>query len=207
MIREGKSYCELTARIMHYFQILILDEATAAMDTETDLLIQETIREAFADCTMLTIAHRLHTVLGSDRIMVLTQGQVSRLLWLQFLLQSLLYMYRLNWRDSWYCRVEKSCVFIHILSNNFPTAPIIASPWQDQRGENSFYTPRKYRRATVSFKGFLNILCRFNSGMCNNISISKGAQWHFSMVFVKHCGIKQALRDTLPTSQASMWEP
>lgn len=46
------------------------------MDTETDLLIQETVREAFADCTMLTIAHRLHTVLGSDRIMVLAQGQV-----------------------------------------------------------------------------------------------------------------------------------
>lgn len=96
MFREGRSCCELKAAIVLYFQILILDEATAAMDTETDLLIQETIREAFADCTMLTIAHRLHTVLGSDRIMVLTQGQVSRLLWLQFLLQSVLYRCRLD---------------------------------------------------------------------------------------------------------------
>lgn len=46
------------------------------MDAETDALIQETIRSSFQDCTTLTIAHRLHTVLAADRIMVLNRGQV-----------------------------------------------------------------------------------------------------------------------------------
>jgi len=62
--------------VLNQSKLLVFDEATAAMDLETDTMIQRTIRNVFANRTILTIAHRLDTVIDSDRIIVMEAGHV-----------------------------------------------------------------------------------------------------------------------------------
>ncbi|XP_039260712.2 ATP-binding cassette sub-family C member 4-like isoform X1 [Styela clava] len=63
--------------VLNKSKILLIDEATANVDIRTDQLIQTTIREKFEQCTVVTIAHRINTIIDSDKILVLDEGQVK----------------------------------------------------------------------------------------------------------------------------------
>ncbi|KAJ2075388.1 Canalicular multispecific organic anion transporter 1 [Coemansia sp. S155-1] len=84
-------------------KIVVLDEATANVDLETDKSIQALIFNEFSDCTVLTIAHRLETIMNSDRIIVMDKGTIAEIGTPQELLA----------KDGMFAQLVKSSEFGH----------------------------------------------------------------------------------------------
>jgi len=75
--REDCAYCLLARALLGGRRTVFLDECTANVDYETDVAVQRAVRNALAGCTVICIAHRIHTIIDYDRIACLSEGRLA----------------------------------------------------------------------------------------------------------------------------------
>lgn len=78
-VGQRQLLCMARALLKHGSRFILMDEATANVDQSLDRVIQNTVMTAFADYTVITIAHRLHTIALYDKIIVMDGGQVAEI--------------------------------------------------------------------------------------------------------------------------------
>ena len=78
-IKVGELRNDTFVFIARFCRVVILDEATASVDEETDSMVQKMIRDEFHSCTVMTIAHRLNTIMDYDNVMVMESGKIREI--------------------------------------------------------------------------------------------------------------------------------